>query len=55
MMALLIILKDRFGLVGDNFTKKQSLEKLKGKIAIGHNRYSTTGGETMRKYPTIFC
>ena len=45
----------RFGLVGDNFTKKQSLEKLKGKIAIGHNRYSTTGGETMRNIQPFFA
>jgi len=45
----------RFGLVGDNFTRKQSLEKLKGKIAIGHNRYSTTGGETMRNIQPFFA
>ena len=45
----------RFGLVGDNFTKKQSLEKLKGKIAIGHNRYSTTGGETMRNIQPFYA
>ena len=45
----------RFGLVGDNFTKKQSLEKLKGKVAIGHNRYSTTGGETMRNIQPFYA
>ena len=45
----------KFGLVGDNFTKKKSLEKLKGKIAIGHNRYSTTGGETMRNIQPFFA
>jgi len=45
----------KFGLVGDNFTKKQSLEKLKGKIAIGHNRYSTTGGETIRNIQPFYA
>ena len=44
----------KFGLVGDNFTKKQSLEKLKGKIAIGHNRYSTTGGEAIRNIQPFY-
>ena len=45
----------KFGLVGDNFTKKKSLEKLKGKIAIGHNRYSTTGGETIRNIQPFYA
>ena len=45
----------KFGLVGDNFTKKQSLEKLKGKIAIGHNRYSTTGGEAIRNIQPFYA
>ncbi len=45
----------KFGLVGDNFTKKQSLDKLKGKIAIGHNRYSTTGGETIRNIQPFYA
>ena len=45
----------KFGLVGDNFTKKHSLEKLKGKIAIGHNRYSTTGGETIRNIQPFYA
>ena len=31
------------GLVADVFSDKSNLEKLKGNIAIGHNRYSTTG------------
>ena len=45
----------KFGLVGDNFTKKHSLDKLKGKIAIGHNRYSTTGGETIRNIQPFYA
>jgi len=35
------------GLVGDIFTKSQ-LSKLKGDSAIGHNRYSTTGGDDLK-------
>lgn len=31
------------GLVADVFSDVKNLEKLKGNIAIGHNRYSTTG------------
>ena len=45
----------KFGLVGDNFTNKHSLDKLKGKIAIGHNRYSTTGGETIRNIQPFYA
>ena len=45
----------KFGLVGDNFTKQKSLEKLTGTIAIGHNRYSTTGGETIRNIQPFYA
>ena len=38
-----IITKKRYGLVAQVFTKKD-FEELKGFIAIGHNRYSTSGG-----------
>ena len=34
------------GLVSDIFSDVKILDNLKGKIAIGHNRYSTTGGNT---------
>ena len=44
----------RYGLVGDNFNKEKVLKKLPGKYAIGHNRYSTTGGTALRNI-TIFC
>ena len=37
----------RFGLVGDNFNEEKVL-KLQGKYAIGHNRYSTTGENSLR-------
>ena len=43
------------GLIGDNFTKKTVLERLPGKNAIGHNRYSTTGGEGMRNVQPFFA
>ena len=45
----------RFGLVGDNFNKEKVLNKLKGNYAIGHNRYSTTGGNTLRNIQPFFA
>ena len=45
----------RFGLVGDNFNKEKVLKNLTGKYAIGHNRYSTTGGTTLRNIQPFFA
>ena len=45
----------RFGLVGDNFNKEKVLKKLPGKYVIGHNRYSTTGGTTLRNIQPFFA
>ena len=45
----------RFGLVGDNFNKEKVLERLKGNYAIGHNRYSTTGSNTLRNIQPFFA
>ena len=45
----------RFGLVGDNFNKEKVLKNLVGKYAIGHNRYSTTGGTTLRNIQPFFA
>jgi len=45
----------RFGLVGDNFNKESVLKKLPGDYAIGHNRYSTTGGTTLRNVQPFFA
>ena len=45
----------RYGLVGDNFNKEKVLKKLPGKFAIGHNRYSTTGGTTLRNIQPFFA
>ncbi len=45
----------RFGLVGDNFNKEKVLKKLPGKYAIGHNRYSTSGGSALRNVQPFFA
>jgi amidophosphoribosyltransferase len=45
----------RFGLVGDNFSKEKVLKNLLGKHAIGHNRYSTTGENTLRNIQPFFA
>ena len=45
----------RFGLVGDNFNKEKVLKRLPGKYAIGHNRYSTTGGAALRNVQPFFA
>ena len=45
----------RFGLVGDNFNDEKVLKKLPGNYAIGHNRYSTTGGTALRNVQPFFA
>ena len=45
----------RFGLVGDNFNNEKVLKNLPGKFAIGHNRYSTTGGTALRNIQPFFA
>ena len=45
----------RQGLVGDNFSRKDVIERLKGSIAIGHNRYSTTGEVALRNVQPFFA
>ena len=45
----------RLGLVGDNFTKPLTLDKLPGSFAIGHNRYSTSGGDTIRNIQPFYA
>ena len=45
----------RFGLVGDNFSKEKVLKNLSGNYAIGHNRYSTTGENTIRNIQPFFA
>ena len=45
----------RFGLVGDNFNNEEVLKKLPGNYALGHNRYSTTGGTTLRNVQPFYA
>ena len=43
------------GLVGDNFTKPAVIARLRGNRAIGHTRYSTTGGAALRNVQPLFA
>ncbi len=43
------------GLVGDNFNKAEVINKLTGHIAIGHNRYSTTGEPHMKNVQPLYA
>ncbi len=45
----------RLGLVGDHFTKGKVLEKLPGNFAIGHNRYSTSGNNSIKNVQPFFA
>ena len=45
----------RLGLVGDNFTKGKILEKLPGNFAIGHNRYSTAGSNSIKNIQPFYA
>ncbi len=45
----------RQGLVGDHFTKSNVINKLPGRFAIGHNRYSTTGETSIRNIQPFFA
>tara|TARA_B100001121_G_C18679131_1_gene617660 strand:- start:267 stop:1736 length:1470 start_codon:yes stop_codon:yes gene_type:complete len=45
----------RQGLVGDHFTDPDTLKKLQGSFAIGHNRYSTTGETSLRNIQPFFA
>ena len=45
----------RQGLVGDHFTDPETLKKLPGDFALGHNRYSTTGETSLRNIQPFFA
>ena len=45
----------RLGLVGDNFSKREVIERLPGHAAIGHTRYSTTGETILRNVQPLFA
>src|SRR6266446_1668542 len=44
----------RLGLVGDNFSRREVIERLPGLSAMGHVRYSTTGGTILRNVQPLF-
>jgi amidophosphoribosyltransferase len=43
------------GLVGDNFSRLDVIDRLKGDIACGHVRYSTTGETILRNVQPLFA
>ena len=43
------------GLVGDNFNSAETMSQLKSNMAIGHVRYSTTGGTLLRNIQPLFA
>src|SRR5438105_1173742 len=45
----------RMGLVGDNFSRKDVIERLPGTSATGHVRYSTTGETILRNVQPLFA
>ena len=44
----------RMGLVSDNFSSKDVIERLRGHSAIGHVRYATTGEVALRNVQPLF-
>ncbi len=45
----------RMGLVGDHFSRESVINRLPGKMAIGHNRYSTSGETALRNVQPFFA
>jgi amidophosphoribosyltransferase len=45
----------RMGLVGDQFSRKAVIDRLRGNVAIGHVRYSTSGGTVLRNVQPLFA
>src|SRR4051794_12096899 len=45
----------RMGLVGDNFSRREVIERLPGMSAVGHVRYSTTGETILRNVQPLFA
>ncbi len=45
----------RLGLVGDHFTSRPVIERLKGRAAVGHVRYSTCGDTILRNVQPLFA
>jgi amidophosphoribosyltransferase len=45
----------KLGLVGDNFSRRDVIERLPGTAAMGHVRYSTTGDTILRNVQPLFA
>jgi len=45
----------RMGLVGDNFSRREVIDRLPGTTAVGHVRYSTTGETILRNVQPLFA
>ena len=45
----------RIGLVGDHFSSEKIIRRLKGRMAMGHARYSTTGEPILRNVQPLFA
>ena len=45
----------RLGLVGDTFSRRDVIDRLPGSMAVGHVRYSTTGGTILRNVQPLFA
>ncbi len=45
----------KMGLVGDHFTKQGVIDRLRGNMAVGHVRYSTTGGTLLRNIQPLYA
>src|SRR3979490_1612388 len=45
----------RLGLVGDNFSRREVIDRLPGTTAVGHVRYSTTGETILRNVQPLFA
>ena len=45
----------RMGLVGDNFSRREVIDRLPGTVAVGHVRYSTTGETILRNVQPLFA
>ena len=45
----------RLGLVGDNFSRREVIDRLPGTVAVGHVRYSTTGETILRNVQPLFA
>ncbi|HVL73064.1 MAG TPA: amidophosphoribosyltransferase [Beijerinckiaceae bacterium] len=48
-------LERKLGLVGDSFSDRATIERLEGRQAIGHVRYSTTGATILRNVQPLFA